>query len=250
MKLLPYFLVAGALTMGTACSSSNEAATGATAGANTNGTGNSGTGAQTQMGTDMNPTPAPDANSGLAPNGAMTSPGATGVTSTSGGIGGSPSGGAGAADAAAFTSTFATMQDPVFLMNAASSNMLEIRAGQMAAQKATNPDVRKFAQMMVSHHMSSTQELKAVAAPLGVQMPTTMMPVHQAMADQLMDKSGKKFDETYMDMMEAAHKMDVAMFEVKSKAAESPSVQAFATKTLPMLRSHYTMADALEKKVD
>jgi putative membrane protein len=117
-------------------------------------------------------------------------------------------------------------------------------------QKASNADVRKYAQMMVNHHTQATQQLKAVAAPLGVQMPTVMMPVHQAMADQLQGKSGKNFDETYMDMMETAHKMDIAMFEVKSKAAETPNVQSFATQTLPMLRSHYEMANSLEKKVD
>jgi putative membrane protein len=155
-----------------------------------------------------------------------------------------------ASDMTAFMATFATMKDPVFLLNAASSNMLEIKAGQMASQKATNADVRKYAQMMVSHHTKSTQELKAVATPLGVTMPQTMMPVHQALADRLMNKTGKDFDEAYMDVMEAAHKMDIAMFEVKSKAAETPTVQQFATKTLPMLRSHHTMADGLEKKVD
>jgi putative membrane protein len=150
----------------------------------------------------------------------------------------------------AFMGTFATMNDPTFLMTAASSNLLEIQAGQMASQKATNADVRKYAQMMVSHHTKSTQELKAVATPLSVTLPQILMPVHQAMADRLMNKTGKDFDEAYMDMMETAHKMDVAMFEVKSKAAENPTVKSFATKTLPMLRSHHTMADNIEKKAD
>jgi predicted outer membrane protein len=51
------------------------------------------------------------------------------------------------------------------------------------------------------------------------------MPVHQAMADRLMSKSGKDFDEAYMDLMETAHKLDIALFEVKSNRAENPSVQ-------------------------
>jgi putative membrane protein len=146
--------------------------------------------------------------------------------------------------------TFATMLDPVFLLNAASSNLLELQAGQMAAQKASNAEVKKYAQMMISHHTKSTQDLKAVATPLGVTPPQTLMPVHQAMLDRLNNKTGKAFDEAYMDLMETAHKMDIAMFEVKSKAAEQPAVQTFATKTLPMLRSHQKMASAIENKVD
>jgi putative membrane protein len=150
----------------------------------------------------------------------------------------------------AFMGTFATMQDPVFLMTAASSNLLEIQLGQAAAQRASNAEVKRFAQMMVDHHTKATQQLKGVATPLGVTIPQTMMPIHQAMADKVLAKSGKDFDEAYMDAMETAHKMDVAMFEVKDKAADTPTVKSFATQTLPMLRSHEKMASDLEKKVD
>jgi putative membrane protein len=76
------------------------------------------------------------------------------------------------------------------------------------------------------------------------------MPVHQAMADRLANKIGKDFDEAYMDMMETAHKMDIAMFEAKSKSAENATVKGFATRTLPMLRSHESAANKIEKKVD
>lgn len=218
MKTLSYFLIAAAMATATACSSTNTAASES---ATSNAT-------DTRMGTDMNPTPAPDANAGVT---------ATGADATGG-----------SADMTAYMNTFATMQDPVFLMNAASSNMLEVRASQMAAQKATTPEVRKFAQSMVSKYTQANQELKAIAAPLGVKMPQTMMPVHQALADRLMDKRGKEFDQTYLDVLDKAHQMDIAMFEVKSKAAETPAVQAYAAKTLPVLHSQQDMTTALEKK--
>jgi putative membrane protein len=220
MKTLSYLLIASAMVAGAACSTSNSAS-GASETPASSAT-------ETRAGTDMNPTPAPDANSGQTPSGADASAG-------------------GSADMAAFTATFATMQDPVFLMNAASSNMMEIRTGQMAAQKATTPEIRKFAQMMVSQHNQSAQELRAIASPLGVKLPETMMPVHQALADRLNDKRGKDFDEAYMGLMDDAHKMDIAMFEAKSAAAETPSVKEFATKTLPMLHSQYDMANSIKK---
>ena len=250
MKAIPSFLVASALLLGTACSSTNPDTTASTP-AGTGASNASGAGTTSGTADAGTTTSGSAAGGGTATAGSSTS----GSADMSGGAG-SAGGGAGAggtaaaADMTAFMGTFATMEDPVFLMTAASSNMLEIQAGQMAAQKATNAEVRKFAQMMVSHHTTANQQLKAVATPLGVTMPQAMMPVHQAMADRLMNKSGKNFDETYMDMMETAHKMDIAMFEVKSKKAATPSVQELATKTLPMLRSHHTMADELEDKVD
>ena len=142
------------------------------------------------------------------------------------------------------------MDDATFMMTAASSNMLEIEAGKMAAEKATNPEVKKFAKMMVDHHTKATQEMKPLASQMGVTMPKTLMPMHKSMLDKLSGKSGTEFDEAYMDLMETAHKMDIAMFEAKSKNATSPSLKALTTKTLPMLRSHHTQADSVETTVD
>ncbi|WP_052733104.1 DUF4142 domain-containing protein [Hymenobacter terrenus] len=258
MKIIPHFLVAGAMVIGTACSSTNSATDAASTGGSSIGPGSGASGASASGTGIVGGAGSADIGATSVVSGAGGSMGATetggssgaGGTDMSGATGGTAAGAAGAADMTAFMGTFATMQDPVFLLNAASSNLMEIRAGQMAAQKASNADVRKFAEMMVSHHMKATQELKAVATPLGVKLTQTMMPVHQAMADRLMNKTGKGFDEAYMDLMETAHKMDIAMFEVKSKGAEIPAVKDFATRALPMLRSHQTMADTIEKKVD
>lgn len=120
----------------------------------------------------------------------------------------------------------------------------------MAAEKATNPEVKKFAKMMVDHHTKASQEMKPLASQMGVTMPKTLMPMHKSMLDKLSGKSGAEFDEAYMDMMETAHKMDVTMFEAKSKNATSPGIKALATKNLPMLRSHQTLADSVESSVD
>ncbi|UYZ61445.1 DUF4142 domain-containing protein [Hymenobacter weizhouensis] len=251
-KVIPQILVASTLLLGTACSTTNTGTGAGTTSGSSTSTDASGSSGATGSGTVNSNSAATNAagspSTGAIGSGAGAGTSSTGFTGTAGTAG--ATGADAAADPTAFMATFATMQDPVFLMNAASSNMLEIQAGQMAAQRATNPDVKKFAQMMVDHHTKATQQLKTVATPLSVQMPQTLMPVHQAMLDRLAAKSGKDFDEEYMDLMEAAHKMDIAMFEVKGKRADVPAVQSFATQTLPMLRSHGTMAGEVEKKVD
>ncbi|GAB2957946.1 hypothetical protein GCM10027048_25900 [Hymenobacter coalescens] len=239
MKTLSYLLAAALLT--TACSTSSST------------TDSASTGGSTPI----------DASSSNAASSSATGTSGTSGTGTEvvGGSGGSIVSSTGtatssgsatdiASDLTAFAGTFATMDDPTFMLTAASSNMLEVQMGQLAAQKSTNANVKQFGQMMVDHHGKATQNWKAVATPLGISMPTALMPVHQTMYDQVMKKSGKDFDEAYMDAMETAHKLDIAMFEVKSKGAQTPAVQSFASKNLPMLRSHSTMASELEKKVD
>ncbi|RTQ50680.1 DUF4142 domain-containing protein [Hymenobacter gummosus] len=244
-----YLFVAGCALLG-ACSSSSTPA--GTTGASTSGstiTDASPSNAASSGTNASSPTISGGSGGSIVGSGTNTG---TDVNTGSAGGSGSMSGSslAAASDINAFAGTFATMDDPTFMLTAASSNMLEIQMGQLAAQKSTNADVKSFGQMMVQHHGRASQDWQAVATPLSISMPTTLMPVHQAMMDKVMNKSGKDFDEAYMDAMETAHKLDVAMFEVKSRGAQTPAVQSFATKSLPMLRSHGKMADELEKKVD
>jgi len=234
-KTIPHLLLASTLLFGAACSSTST-------GAGSESTVGSGTGTGSASATNADNT----ATGGAVGAGSDMGSAETVTTAATAGASGAAAG----TDMNAFMGTFATMPDATFLLTAASSNLLEIQAGQAAAQKATSADVKKFAQMMIDHHTKATQQMQAVATPLGVQPSQTLMPIHQAMLDKVNSKSGKDFDEAYMDAMETAHTMDIAMFQVKSKGAETPVVQAFATKTLPMLESHRKMAGDLEKKVD
>ena len=230
MKTIPHILVAGALLVGAACSTSK---TGSDA------TASGGTEAVPPSGT--NAVSSPPATPGVPTNGDATA--STGMSSV-------PAADVPAGDLGVFMGTFPTMTDPVFLIDAGSSNLLEIQVGQLAAQKAASPDVRKFAQTMVAIHTQNDQELKTLAQGLNATLPTAMLPVHQHLADRMLDKTGKSFDEAYMDLMEKAHKLDIAMFEAKSRKAENPAVKSFAARNLPMLHSRRALADKIERKVD
>lgn len=250
MKAIPHFLVAGVLVLGTACSTTN---TGTGSGEPTSSSVTT-----TPTGSDTNASSTTTGSAGAADGGSTAGAGGTsgagtdtgtGASAATSGTTGDAGDGAPSANMTAFMGTFATMPDAVFLMTAASSNLLEIQVGQMAAQQATSPEVKNFAQMMVADHTKATQQLQAVATPLQVQLPQTMMPIHQAMADRLQNKTGRKYDEAYMSLMKTAHRLDIDMFKVKDKAAQTAAVQTFAANTLPMLHSHRNMASALDKQV-
>ena len=62
--------------------------------------------------------------------------------------------------------------DQHFFKEAAQGGMAEVALGQMAAERATNTDVKKFGQRMVQDHGKANQELKTLAASKGVTLPT------------------------------------------------------------------------------
>ena len=61
--------------------------------------------------------------------------------------------------------------DPDFIKEAAMGGMAEVELGKLAATKATNAEVKKFAQMMVTDHSKANDELKALAAKKGIAAP-------------------------------------------------------------------------------
>lgn len=63
--------------------------------------------------------------------------------------------------------------DRKFIMDAAHGGMLEVQLGRTAVDKATNPDVKQFAQRMVDDHSKANAELAQLASQKGITLPAT-----------------------------------------------------------------------------
>jgi putative membrane protein len=83
-----------------------------------------------------------------------------------------------------------------FVEKAAIANMAEIQLGQLAETRAQSPDVKAFAQMMVTDHTKALDELKQSAGPATI--PTALDKKHQKLHDKLSKLSGAEFDKKYM----------------------------------------------------
>ena len=76
-------------------------------------------------------------------------------------------------------------------------------------------------------------------------MPTAIDDKHRQDVTKLSAMSGADFDRAYAKMMLKDHEKDVSEFEKQSTKGTDPDVKAFASKTLPTLQEHLTMARAL-----
>ncbi|RDC62066.1 DUF4142 domain-containing protein [Adhaeribacter pallidiroseus] len=135
-----------------------------------------------------------------------------------------------------------------FMLTAASGGMLEVTLGKMAQEKGSNADVKAFGQKMIEDHGKANAELKTLAASKNVTLPVKLLAEHQKHVDEMTKMSGADFDKHYISMMVTDHQKDVAEFEKASKM-EDPDVKAFATKTLPVLKSHLELAEKTNGKV-
>ncbi|MEP6901627.1 MAG: DUF4142 domain-containing protein [Actinomycetota bacterium] len=143
------------------------------------------------------------------------------------------------------TST-AVVQDN-FWTTAAQGGMAEVELGKLALQKSQNPEVKKFAQMMITDHTKANDELKALAAKKNIVLPTDIGG-HKSTVDDLSKLSGADFDKKYVAAMVDDHKEDVDFFTDKSNNSDA-DLKAFATKTLPTLKSHLEAIKAIQSKM-
>ena len=155
------------------------------------------------------------------------------------------------APALAATSASSTLHsyDKKFVWNAAVGGLEEVQLGQLATQKASDPDVKSFGQRMVDDHSKANDKLQALASQKGVTLPATLPSDMKNDVAKLSKLSGAAFDREYMSMMVKDHKKDVSEFDKETKQARDADVKSFAQTTLPTLRDHLKMAEDTYSKV-
>ncbi len=136
-----------------------------------------------------------------------------------------------------------------FVKKALSGGMMEVEIGSLAAANAKSQRVKDFGAMMVADHGQAGNELKQMASGNSIEVPTAMMPEHQAHVDMLKNRTGAAFDKAYMDMMVKDHQKDIADYTKASQELSVASYKDFAGKTLPVLEKHLDSARAVQKSV-
>jgi putative membrane protein len=136
--------------------------------------------------------------------------------------------------------------DSDFVKNAAKGNITEIDLGRLAAQKATNPEVKTFANRMIRDHSKANEELTTLAASKGLDVSRSAPFSEDISSIHLKMLSGKSFDEAYIKLMIDDHKEDVSAFQKESESAQDTDVKRFASKILPILRGHLTKIEQIQ----
>jgi putative membrane protein len=143
-------------------------------------------------------------------------------------------------------------KDTKFIRNAAAGGQMEVDLGNLAKDKASSDDVKKFGQQMVDDHSKANDELKTLASSKNVDLTKAMdagMKKTEAAKKKLEAKNGADFDKAYMDDMVKDHEKDVKEFEEASKSADDADLKAWAAKTLPTLQHHLEMAKDIQGKL-
>jgi putative membrane protein len=136
-----------------------------------------------------------------------------------------------------------------FTQKAAMSDMYEVEAGKIAADKGQSAEVKQFGQQMVDAHSATGAELKTIVTDqkLNVTLPAKLDSDHQAMIDELSKATPADFDKVYVAQQVKGHEAAAKLFKHYAERGDNKPLQDFAAKTLPTIEKHLSMAESLRQ---
>jgi len=137
--------------------------------------------------------------------------------------------------------------DAAALKRIAQANLNEIAAGKIGAEKASSPDVKRFAQKMVDDHGSMAQELKSLGQSKGVPLAESTSMTDMAKLKLLERKSGAEFDKDFMEHMVKDHETTAKDVENTAAKAKDAQFKAALQKALPKIKEHLAEAQRISQ---
>lgn len=132
----------------------------------------------------------------------------------------------------------------LFIKAAAVGGIMEVELAKAAQTQASSPEVKKFADMMISDHTRIYNELKKLATDKHILLPIELEQAQKDDLKKLQELKGPAFDEAYMRMMVSSHEKAIQDYEAGSSNRDR-QVNKFASEKIDSLKTHLNSARSL-----
>ena len=103
--------------------------------------------------------------------------------------------------------------DDDFVKDIAAKNMAEIELSRMALSKATNANIKVFAQQLIDDHGAAAEKLKTILAGQPIAWPNQLDDKHRKTSNELAEKQGADFEREYLKAIVESHQDLAAKLE-------------------------------------
>lgn len=135
-----------------------------------------------------------------------------------------------------------------FINEASIDGMMELELSKLAEQKATSPQVKKFAKMMVKDYTKISERLAKLAASRKMNLPSALPAADQEHLAELQKMDVPQFEKHYMGMMVKDHIRILDLYKGAATSGDTP-LQNFAKGALKTLEWHYKQATSIHNKL-
>ncbi len=129
-------------------------------------------------------------------------------------------------------------------------NQHEIEAAQLAEAKATAPEVKSAARMILADHQKLDDEVLASAKSFGFNLLGYQASTFEKLgSDRLKELSGSEFDREFIHMMRKGHAEVYGQLKHLRGEIKDSQLRAVVDTALPRIEAHRQMTASLEKKL-
>jgi putative membrane protein len=134
------------------------------------------------------------------------------------------------------------------------ANKADSAAGAAALKKATRPDVKAFARLMMSEHHALRVEGQKLAKQLGVvPKPPERDPLAPYAASEMKalqtTPKGPEFDRTYIDNEVTLHQAVLDLANQARVTTQTPQLRDMIENAIPVIRKHMEQAQSIQKEL-
>lgn len=137
------------------------------------------------------------------------------------------------------------------LVELTSMGMTEYELSKIASQRATNPQVKAYAQQAMNDHQRDERELRTIAKQLNVTLPSAMANEGKDRIDDLNKiKTGTAFDVEYLGEMTKVNDKAIDVADDLKDNAPADNVKTFAKKLIDDDKKHRDLAKQIKNVLD
>jgi putative membrane protein len=137
------------------------------------------------------------------------------------------------------------------------TNAMEVEMGKLAQSKSTTPEIRQYAQVLITDHEEAQKKVTNLASDRNLSIgesnetssgETATTYKNDSLA-QLNSLKGREFDRAFLKQMVADHDKSAKMLRsVLSTLDDAPDVKSLVTQLIPVIEKHLSKANDLLKQ--
>jgi predicted outer membrane protein len=136
-----------------------------------------------------------------------------------------------------------------FLGQMMQDSLAEVELCVLALQKASDEDLRKFAQMMIDEHSKFGQTMEKVAGNMKIDLPKQLSKEQASSISRLEGLNGRDFDKRFMEQNLQYHENDLKVFRHYAAEEKDAGLKKLAEAGVEMFSKHLKMVQDLERKM-
>lgn len=133
-----------------------------------------------------------------------------------------------------------------YVMAAGASDQFEIQSSQIALKKSPNAATRKYAQMLIKHHLKTTAATVKAARKAGLNpAPPMLDPGAAPSIAELNGAAPADFDRVYFGQQVPAHQAALDLHQSYAASGDQTPLRVSAKAAVPIVQQHLTGAQKM-----